>query len=154
MKAVQKRCVQIAIFVCVFCFVSCRDSMTRLMMEIVSHPQGGFNVEELGCTMRGRLEGGTEYIETIIEWWWSDTLGQDEQVLKQETHTFLNDEWQQYTTTIEAPTYFYLFQLFWVKIKWEDEDGTEHEIESDTAQCKVHSIQNVFPLLTDENVFR
>jgi hypothetical protein len=144
-----------AIIALVLCFsgmVTCSNGVTRLVVEIVSQPQGGFNVEELGCTMRGKLEGGDEHVETIIEWWWSDTLGQDEQVLKQETHTFLSDEWEQYTTIIEAPTYFYLFQLFWVKIKWQDEDGTEHEVESDKAHCKILAAQNVFPRAGAENI--
>ena len=145
MKVDPRVCATIALVLCSLSMVTCSNSVTRLVVEIVSQPQGGLNVEELGCTMRGRLEGGDEHVETIIEWWWSDTLGQDEQVLKQETHTFLSDEWEQYTTIIEAPTYFYLFQLFWVKAKWQDEDGTEHEIESDKAYCKILTAQNVFP---------
>jgi hypothetical protein len=154
MKITARVFATISVIACLLSIVSCSDSVTQLVVEIVSHPHGGFNVKELGCTMRGKLEGGDEHIETIIEWWWSDTLGQNEQVLKQETHTFFNDEWEQYTTTIEAPTYFYLFQLFWVKIKWEDEDGTEHEIESDKAHCKILGAQNVFPFIVGDNVFQ
>lgn len=135
----------IAMLLCLCCIVSCGNEITRLTVEVVSHPQGGFNVEELRCRIRGRLEGGSEHIETIIEWWWSDTLGQDEQALKQESHTFLTGDWEHYTTILEAPTYFYLFQHFWVKVKWEDEDGTEHAIESDTAYCKILSTGHVFP---------
>jgi hypothetical protein len=117
--------------------IRCSKKDTKLVAEIAAHPTSGTNLEELSCTLTGRLIDGDTPIAVLIEWWWSDTLGQDEQAIAQGSYTFTEDTWEDFTTVIEAPTGYFFFQLFWVKVSWMNEDESEHEIESDKAWCDI-----------------
>jgi hypothetical protein len=85
----------------------------------------------------GRLTDGTLHIIATVEWWWCDTLRQNAQALAQETYTFNSDLWEEYTTIIGPPEVHMFDQGYWVKVKWEDEDDTQYEIDSDTAWCDI-----------------
>ena len=130
----MKKILSFVVILACITYVSCSKD-TRLIVDIGQPPQGGTNVDTLTCSVMGRLADGTLHIIATIEWWWCDTLGQNAQALSQETHTFTQDIWEEYTTVIGPPTVHVFDQGYWVKVKWEDEDDTEHEIDSDTAWC-------------------
>lgn len=122
----------------------CARAKTSLIILIISHPQGGYEISILSCTFQGKLEthGGGIFgskeprpITAFVEWWWEDGYHQNAQVIKSETYTFTSKEPVMYTTTYSAPPGYVLLNYFWVKIKWTDEDGTPHTIESAKAYC-------------------
>lgn len=125
----------ISMMLCIACTSCGKD--TRLIIDISQHPQGGTNVDSLTCSIMGRLVDGTLHTIATIEWWWCDTLRQNTQAVSQETYTFSQDVWEEYTTVLGPPTVHMLDQGYWVKVKWQDEDDTEHEMNSDTAWCDI-----------------
>lgn len=129
-------------------FIACSKKDTKLIAEIGEHPVGGTNIEELDCTVVGRLFDGETPINAIIEWWWSDSTGNNEQAVAQGSYEFTDEVWEEYTTIIEAPIGYYFFQYFWVKVTWQNEDEGEHEIESDRAWCDIDTnLRNAYPVI-------
>jgi hypothetical protein len=129
----------IGFFVILFCItcISCSSKSTRLIVDIAQDPVGGTNVDSLTCTIMGRLADGTHHIIATIEWWWCDTLRQNAQAIAQETYTFTSDLWEEYVTVIGPPEVHMFVQGYWVKVKWDDEDESHYEIDSDTAWCDI-----------------
>lgn len=133
--------------------VGCGGKNTRLLLHITEDPIGGTNVPVLTCLFEGKLYKGTTPITATVEWWWCSFAGTNESLVHRETYTFTEDEYVEYTTMISAGTNYVFFQVYWVKILWEDEDGTEHEIESSQARCNAsRSLAKPGARLTERSV--
>lgn len=131
----MKRHLRLALLVCSIALLSCSSKNTKLILHITEDPIGGTNVPLLTCSFEGRLHEGTTHIEATVEWWWCTFGGTDETLVHRETYIFTEEAFVEYTTEISAGANYVFFQIYWVKILWKDEDGTEHEIESSQARC-------------------
>lgn len=131
----MKRYFWLAFLVCSITLLSCSSKDTKLILHITEDPIGGTNVPLLTCSFEGRLHNGTAHIEATVEWWWCTFGGTDETLVHREKYVFTEETFVEYTTEISAGTNYVFFQIYWVKILWQDEDGTEHEIESSQARC-------------------
>lgn len=130
----KKYCLLLTVVWCI-AMVGCGGKNTKLLLHITEDPIGGTNVPVLTCSFEGKLYKGTTHITATVEWWWCTFGGLNETLVHREKYTFTEDGYVEYTTTISAGTNYVFYQVYWVKILWEDEDGTEHEIESSQARC-------------------
>lgn len=112
---------------------------TTLDITITSQPEGGENITEISCTFEGMLVNGTTPIEVTIEWWGQYSGTAYEEIQKRESHTFSSETAEAVTTSITTPTGYVWTGYFYVKLIWEDEDGSDHEIESSQAYCYLGS---------------
>jgi hypothetical protein len=122
---------------CYIIVLSCSSKNTQLLLHITEDPIGGTNVPVLTCSFEGKLYKGTAPLTATVEWWWCAFNYTNESLVHREKYTFTENEYVEYTTMISAGTNYVFFQVYWVKVLWEDEDGTEHEIESSQARCNV-----------------
>jgi hypothetical protein len=125
----------LSILVCSIALLSCSSKETRLILHITEDPVGGTNIPLLTCSFEGKLYKGTTHIEATVEWWWSTFSGSNVTLVHREKYTFTGENYVEYTTEISAGANYVFYQIYWVKILWKDEDGTEHEIESSSARC-------------------
>jgi hypothetical protein len=120
----------VAIFVLV-----CGKEYTRLVLVFGEQPEGGENITEITCVVVGRLMDGDTPIQALVEFYWCDENGQDEQVLGYDTWTFSSETPEELHIYVPAPAGYVLLGYFWFRATWTDEDGTDCEVLSDTAYC-------------------
>ena len=117
--------------------IGCAKKDTFLDITITEHPEGGANVPSLSCEFEGDLTGGDESITATVEWWWEDSNHENDQVIDSETYTFSSQSTVSHTTTITAASLGgdILLNYWWVRISWENEDGSDEEVESNQVYC-------------------
>ncbi|MCK4940956.1 hypothetical protein KAS45_02585 [candidate division WOR-3 bacterium] len=120
----------VAIFVLV-----CGKEYTRLVLVFGEQPEGGENITEITCVVVGRLMDGDTPIQALVEFYWCDENGQDEQILGYDTWTFRSQTPEELHIYVPAPAGYVLLGYFWFRATWTDEDGTDCEVLSDTAYC-------------------
>lgn len=119
----------------------CISKKTSLNVVITSSPQGGRNISRLSCsfegclTASGGLFGGVHPITATVEWWWENYFHSNAKVMKSETCEFRTTGPESKSTVYSAGSGYVLLNYYWVKIKWTDEDGSSHTVESNKAYC-------------------
>ncbi|MCS7232418.1 MAG: hypothetical protein RMJ67_09835 [Elusimicrobiota bacterium] len=116
----------------------CTPPKTILILQITSHPQGGYKVSQLSCSFSGYLSGGNKPITVTVEWWWENYYGANDTIEKTETYVFSSKTPTSYTTYISYGPNIYLLNFWWVKIYWTDDEGYK-KIESNKVYCYVSS---------------
>ncbi|UCG30947.1 MAG: hypothetical protein JSV53_03485 [candidate division WOR-3 bacterium] len=111
------------------------EEYTRLNAFFGEQPEGGTDVTELRCVVVGRLEGGDTPIQARLEAWWAENIGQNEELYGYDTWTFRLQEYEELRIIVQPPAGYILMGHFWFYCFWTDEDGTHHEMWSDTAYC-------------------
>ena len=115
-------------------FMHCTQS-SELDIRFISQPTGGKNVTLLSCTFEAKLLESTSPISVAIEWWSSDSAGNNEQLEQQEIHTFESVIAEQVGTELSAPGGDVFEGYYWVRIEWDDETGAVYYEESAQAFC-------------------
>lgn len=119
----------------------CISKKTSLHVNILSHPQGGRNISHLSCSFEGYLKasgglfGGVHPITATVEWWWENYFHSDAKIMKSESHEFKTAGLEMCSTAYSTSAGWILLNYYWVKIKWTDENGSSHKIESAKAYC-------------------
>ena len=114
--------------------MNCTQS-SELDIRFISQPTGGKNITLLSCTFEGKLLESTTPISVAIEWWSSDSAGNNERLEQQETHIFEDVIAAQVGTELSAPNEDVFEGYYWVRIEWDDEGGAVHYEESAHAFC-------------------
>lgn len=107
----------------------------ELDIQFIEHPTGGKNITLLTCTLEGKLLEGAAPINTTIEWWTSDSMEQNEQLIQQEEHIFESVNAEQVHTELSASISDVFDGYYWVRVAWDDAGGASHQEESDQAFC-------------------
>lgn len=113
-------------------------SVTRLNIEIIQNPTGGYNVDVLYCIFRGWLTSSSSEVKPItahVEWWWENYYGEGDTKVEEKTWTFFTKEPQDVITYLYASPGYVFLNYYWVKIWWYDEDGKYNKVESSKAYC-------------------
>jgi hypothetical protein len=130
-----RKCVLIAFLISFLFILKCTKEYTRLSLQIGEQPEGGSQVTEVSIVIVARLENGDTPIQAAVKWWAKDINGQNQTEYWADTWTFRETEWQELSAMASAPAGNVLLGYFWFEVVWEDEDGTENQVFSDTAYC-------------------
>ena len=128
------------------------DGQTILNVSISNHPDSGFAVEQLSANIKTKRDfidkssvfqtvGEPRAISLTIEWWWQSGDFEQRKLVASE-RVSVNEEFASFRTTYSAPENHVLLNYYWVKIKWEDDNGNE-VIESRKAYCRYKSYENI-----------
>jgi len=115
--------------------VSCGSKDTTLDLTITEDPQGGAQVSSVTVEFEAGLVDGDTPITVTVEWWWENAVHEEDEMMDSENITVSSQTVQTFTSTYSASSGFILLNYWWVKIKWTDEAGDSHEVESDQAYC-------------------
>jgi hypothetical protein len=115
-------------------FICCTQS-SALEIRFIHHPTGGKNVTLLTCTFEGKLLESTTPIPVEIEWWSTDSAGNNEQLEQEESHVFESVIAEQVGTELSAPGGDVFEGYYWIRIEWNDADGTVYYEESMQTFC-------------------
>lgn len=137
MKKYSIASIVIILLIALITIVGCGDDaveVTTLDLTIISHPEGGVNIQSVSCVVEGELIGGDDPVTVTIDWWWEDAAGLNDELYSTETYTFSENQPMEHTTTYDAPAGFFLLCYWWAEFTWSDDDGS-HSIESNKAFC-------------------
>ena len=140
------------------------DGRTVLNIDIYNHPDSGYQVDYVRANFEVEREfidesnifqtaGEPDDIQITIEWWWQ--AGDFSETRKVATRTtYINQDFDSFTTTYYAESGYVLLNYYWVRIIWTDDDGTWY-VESNKANCRYKKMgDKVNPLYgeSDEQV--
>jgi hypothetical protein len=108
---------------------------SELDITFIEQPTGGKNVALLSCIFEGKLLKGTTPITVSIEWWSTDSAGNNEQLEQQETHAFQSVSAEQVGTELYTPGGDVFEGSYWVRVEWDDPNGTQYYEESEQVFC-------------------
>ncbi|MBN2620918.1 hypothetical protein JXB22_07485 [candidate division WOR-3 bacterium] len=108
---------------------------SELEITFIEQPTGGKNVALLSCIFEGKLLEGTTPITVSIEWWSTDSAGNNEQLEQQETHAFESVSAEQVGTELNAPGGDVFEGYYWIRVEWDDPTGAQYYEESEQVLC-------------------
>jgi hypothetical protein len=132
----KKICI-ITLIIMIFLLNCGSDDQTELHVDIGVEPEGGEYVTELICIIIGCLYDEDEVTPITIEfqWWVSDNLQTNEEMVLADTYTFRKTEYEERDCSIYLEPGYYFLGYWWMEILWTDEDGTPHHLETHKALC-------------------
>lgn len=116
------------------CVLQCMGD-SELDIAFIQQPVGGKNVTLLACTFEGKLLDGTAPITVSIEWWSTDSSGNNEQREHGSTYTFESISAKQVGAELIAPASEVFKGYYWLRIEWQSSDNTTYSEESNKAFC-------------------
>jgi hypothetical protein len=115
--------------------IGCPKKDTLLDLTITEDPAGGSQVTSVTVEFEAALVDGDTPITITLEWWWENAVHENDTKMDTETFTASSQTTTTFTSTYTADAGYILMNYYWVKIKWTDEAGESHEVESDQAYC-------------------
>jgi len=110
-------------------------SSSELDIRFIDQPIGGKNITLLTCIFEGKLLESTTPIAVSIEWWSTDSTGNNEQLEQQEDHSFESSIAEQVGTELSALSGDVFEGYYWVRVEWDDGSGVVFYEESEHIYC-------------------
>ena len=123
-------------------FVSCGEDEiipdeTELVINFLSHPQGGYLVSLITCSFDATLLDSDDVtpITATIYWMYSATSSGSGNYVWSTTYSFTQTTTETYYMTHGAEPGYVFTGYFWALIQWQNEDGSSDEATSNKAYC-------------------